>query len=141
MNTPEWEIASTHRRRRQRCCPARAGTSTSCSATSASPKGGSRQSSPRAAPSRTPRGVHAAHDPLELDRLDSKLEAQMSTDDWREDYNAYRPYQSLRWGSSRGRVCSLPEKEERGSSLTNSQIDDRGRSLAHGGVLNRVGRG
>jgi len=32
---------------------------------------------------------------LDLELLDSVLEAQVLVDDWREDYNTYRPHQSL----------------------------------------------
>jgi len=32
---------------------------------------------------------------LDLELLDSVLEAQVLIDDWREDYNTYRPHQSL----------------------------------------------
>ncbi len=32
---------------------------------------------------------------LDLELLDSVLEAQVLIDDWREDYNTYRPHMSL----------------------------------------------
>jgi putative transposase len=34
---------------------------------------------------------------LDLELLDSALEAQVLIDDWRQDYNTYRPHQSLQY--------------------------------------------
>ncbi len=38
---------------------------------------------------------HLRKELLDLELLDSVLEAQVLIDDWREDYNTYRPHQSL----------------------------------------------
>jgi putative transposase len=38
---------------------------------------------------------HLRKELLDLELLDSVLEAQVLIDDWREEYNTYRPHQSL----------------------------------------------
>jgi putative transposase len=38
---------------------------------------------------------HMRKELLDLELLDSVLEAQVLSDDWREEYNTYRPHQSL----------------------------------------------
>ncbi len=40
---------------------------------------------------------HLRKELLDLELLDSVLEAQVLIDDWREEYNTYRPHQSLRY--------------------------------------------
>ena len=40
---------------------------------------------------------HLRRELLNLELLDSVLEAQVLIDDWREEYNTYRPHQSLRY--------------------------------------------
>jgi len=63
---------------------------------------------------------HLRKELLDLELLDSVLEAQVLIDDWREDYNTYRPHQSLgyltpaafarRWMDNEGRASQQVDR-------------------------------
>jgi putative transposase len=68
----------------------------------------------------SPTTDHLRKELLDLELLDSVLEAQVLIDDWREDYNTYRPHQSLgyltpaefarRWMDNEGRASQQVDR-------------------------------
>jgi transposase InsO family protein len=68
----------------------------------------------------SPTTNHLRKELLDLELLDSVLEAQVLIDDWREDYNTYRPHQSLgyltpaefarRWMDNEGRASQQVDR-------------------------------